>query len=377
MSVSSLAGAIAQRDTGAPFRFGVVQDNAPDLIVRLGDDSSGDVTNPAVLTDYDPVIGDVVLCAMIPGGGFVILGGVSTGVVAGSNLPVGAIIDYAGTAAPSVNWLMCYGQAVAVASYPDLHAVIGYAFGGAGANFNLPDLRGRAVYGIDNMGGSDAGRLSLANTIGTTGGDQTVSIGVANLPSHTHDLAHGHTASGSSSGSVSGSTTATSHGHSGSSTAATSHGHSGSTTGGESSHTHTTNGQSQSHAHATAADGTSFVVSVGSGGDVFDGAGASYRWNFGASYTGTDDANQDHNHGSTNGGSSHSHSVTVATESAHTHGVTVATESAHTHGWSGSISVSTSVTVNAASGSTGGAGSGTALDVLSPAMVLNKIIRAK
>jgi microcystin-dependent protein len=96
--------------------------------------------------------------------------------------PVGLIAPFGGVSGqvPS-GWLLCAGQAVSQSTYADLYAVVGAnAFGtDGGGNFYLPDLRGRVVAGIDNMGGTDAGRLSLSNTMGTAGGAET-------LPAHTH-----------------------------------------------------------------------------------------------------------------------------------------------------------------------------------------------
>ena len=65
------------------------------------------------------------------------------------DLPPGIVVPYAGFAAP-VGWLLCNGQAVSRALYSSLFAVIGGQYGGGdGVNtFNVPDLQGRAVYGI-------------------------------------------------------------------------------------------------------------------------------------------------------------------------------------------------------------------------------------
>jgi microcystin-dependent protein len=77
-----------------------------------------------------------------------------------------------------------------------LFAVIGttYGSGDGSTTFNLPDLRGRVVAGADNMGGTDAGRLSTSNTLGTTTGAETVVISSANLPNHSHAIDHDHAA---------------------------------------------------------------------------------------------------------------------------------------------------------------------------------------
>lgn len=107
--------------------------------------------------------------------------------------PVGSITDFAGSTAPS-GWLLCYGQIVAQASYPELFQVIGstYNTGGEGVNnFRLPDCRGRATYGQDNMGGSSAGRITNAGsgivgtTLGANGGVESVTLATANLPPYT------------------------------------------------------------------------------------------------------------------------------------------------------------------------------------------------
>ncbi len=76
--------------------------------------------------------------------------------------PSGSIQPYGGTTAPE-GWLLCNGAAVESTDYPDLFAVIGTSFGdgsnGSG-NFNLPDLRGMFLRGVDNGTGNDADAAS-------------------------------------------------------------------------------------------------------------------------------------------------------------------------------------------------------------------------
>lgn len=81
---------------------------------------------------------------------------------------------YAGSTAPT-GWLLCDGSAVSRTTYADLFAVVSttYGNGDGSTTFNVPDLRGRTIFGLDNMGGSDAGNLDWANTLGTTGGSQS------------------------------------------------------------------------------------------------------------------------------------------------------------------------------------------------------------
>ena len=92
--------------------------------------------------------------------------------------PVGMLAPFAGAAAPT-GWLLCAGQTVPrLGTYAKLFAVISTTYntgGEAGTDFRLPDLRGRTVAGPDNMGGTDAGRLDIANASGTVTGAQYVS----------------------------------------------------------------------------------------------------------------------------------------------------------------------------------------------------------
>lgn len=120
-------------------------------------------------------------------------GGVSygvTNVATTFSLPVGTINAFAGTTAPS-QWYLCYGQSLSTTTYSALFSAIGYTYGGSGGSFNVPDLRGRTLAGLDNMGGTNANRLSSilsSTTLGAAGGDQ-------NLQSHTHgvsDPSHNH-----------------------------------------------------------------------------------------------------------------------------------------------------------------------------------------
>lgn len=103
--------------------------------------------------------------------------------------PIGMITPYAGATAPA-NWQLCYGQAISRTTYASLFAIISttYGAGDGTTTFNLPDLRGRTVAGLDNMGGTDAGVLSTANTLGTTTGTETVTLTSAQsgVPAHSH-----------------------------------------------------------------------------------------------------------------------------------------------------------------------------------------------
>lgn len=106
-------------------------------------------------------------------------------------LPVGSVLPYAGSNAPS-GWLLCDGSAVSRSTYSDLFNVVGTTFGaGDGSTtFNLPDLRGRFPLGLDNMGGNSANRVtaSQADSLGGTSGAEDHTLSASELAPHTHNV---------------------------------------------------------------------------------------------------------------------------------------------------------------------------------------------
>ena len=94
-------------------------------------------------------------------------------------MPIGAVIDFTGYTAPA-GWMLCYGQAISRSTYAALFAIIGTNFGsGDGSTtFNLPDLRGRVVAGLNNMGGVVSGRLGSGAGFSVSGANPNV-IGAA------------------------------------------------------------------------------------------------------------------------------------------------------------------------------------------------------
>lgn len=111
-------------------------------------------------------------------------------------------------------YIYAAGQAVSRTTYAALFAKIGtsYGAGNGTTTFNVPDYRGVALFGKDNMGGTAANRLTAAgsgingNVVGAMGGSQfsqqhthgAIDAGHShslNNPSHTHgttDPTHTH-----------------------------------------------------------------------------------------------------------------------------------------------------------------------------------------
>ncbi len=97
-------------------------------------------------------------------------------------LPVGTIIPYAGTTIPS-NYMKCEGQALSRIEYDILFSAIGttYGVGDGTTTFNLPNLKGRVITGLDHTDAS-------FDTLGEKGGEKTHTLNIDEMPSHNHSL---------------------------------------------------------------------------------------------------------------------------------------------------------------------------------------------
>lgn len=105
------------------------------------------------------------------------------------NLLAGMIFDFGGATVPD-GFLACDGTSYLRATYPDLFAAIGTAWGTAdGTHFNVPDLRGRFSRGMDGSAGVDPDKLTrtAANAGGNTG-NNVGSIQADAFKSHQHNV---------------------------------------------------------------------------------------------------------------------------------------------------------------------------------------------
>ena len=84
---------------------------------------------------------------------------------------------FAGNFAPA-GWMFCDGQLLPISEYETLFNLIGTTYGGDGQEtFSLPDLRGRLP--IHQGGGF---------VLAETGGVETVTLTVQQIPAHSHAL---------------------------------------------------------------------------------------------------------------------------------------------------------------------------------------------
>lgn len=90
---------------------------------------------------------------------------------------VGEIRMFAGNFAPA-GWMFCEGQLLPISENETLFQLIGTTYGGDGqSTFALPDLRGRVPIHFGN-----------GFTLAETGGVETVTLTVSQIPAHSHSL---------------------------------------------------------------------------------------------------------------------------------------------------------------------------------------------
>jgi len=87
---------------------------------------------------------------------------------------------FGGNFAPA-GWALCNGQTLPINQYTALFSILGTTYGGNGTtNFNLPNLQGR----VPIHWGVGAGLSPYV--IGQTGGTETTSVLISNMPNHNH-----------------------------------------------------------------------------------------------------------------------------------------------------------------------------------------------
>ncbi len=90
---------------------------------------------------------------------------------------VGEIRMFAGNFAPA-GWMFCEGQLLPISENETLFQLIGTTYGGDGeSTFALPDLRGRLPVHYGN-----------GFTLAETGGVETVTLTVSQIPAHSHPM---------------------------------------------------------------------------------------------------------------------------------------------------------------------------------------------
>ena len=95
---------------------------------------------------------------------------------------IGEVRFFAGNFAPR-GWALCDGQLLDISQNQALFSILGTTYGGDGrTNFALPDMRGRSPVHAGTGPGLSNKRL------GENGGTENLTLGVQNMPSHSHTV---------------------------------------------------------------------------------------------------------------------------------------------------------------------------------------------
>lgn len=120
--------------------------------------------------------------------------------------PVGTIMAYAGEFPPKrddtrrwtedeLGWMTCNGRPLSVTTQKELFLAIGFSWGGSGTTFNLPDLGGRFLRGIDTGQNLDPDKADRRDKNGTRVGPVIGSLQGDEFKRHDHqivDPGHSH-----------------------------------------------------------------------------------------------------------------------------------------------------------------------------------------
>lgn len=233
--------------------------------------------------------------------------------------PAGSVQAFASESAIPAGWFTCNGAVISRTDFAALFAAIGTTWGGGNGSttFNLPDLRGRTLFGADNGAGRLTGAGGLAGTFGSTGGTETVALSEAQLASHGH---------GGSTGA------AGTHDHGGAVAAAGQHSH-GSSTGAAGGHNHTgSTAGAGAHSHTGSTDaGGAHVHPIGynRASNYNTGTGGSGVAVFSIYPSPTNSGGATDSDGTSSG--VHSHGLTTSSVGDHAHAFTTGSVADHAH----------------------------------------------
>ena len=242
--------------------------------------------------------------------------------------PIGSILCYAGQVVPN-GWLFCNGSEVSKIQYEQLYLAIGDHYGTPlnPNNFILPNLEQRLPLG-----------KSSSNNLGDTSGNQTITLGVNQIPAHTHT---GTT------------TTNGQHDHSGNIASSGLHAHTG-TTSTDGTHNHTATDLGHAHSYNDAY----FAENRGGGTNIYGTSSSTdydndyiYRTPTPITSTGYANINVANN-------GAHSHTLNVANNGTHTHTIDIVNNGSHNHTFT-----------------TSSVGSGSSINIMNPYIILNYIIK--
>ena len=99
---------------------------------------------------------------------------------ADATMPVGVIVWWSSlVGSVPAGWLVCDGTPHSKATYPELDALLGNTYGGDPTKFTVPGMLGKSIKSVH-----------LYDDVRVTAGSDTVTLSVANLPSHSHPHSH-------------------------------------------------------------------------------------------------------------------------------------------------------------------------------------------
>jgi len=110
-------------------------------------------------------------------------------------VPIGTILPFAGTTLPA-GFKWCDGTAISRTANAALFAVIGNYWGSGDGltTFNLPDMRGRFMRGVDGLAGNDPDKdARIASNTGGNTGNVVGSAQADEIKSHHHSAPNGGT----------------------------------------------------------------------------------------------------------------------------------------------------------------------------------------